>query len=638
MTVIGIDLGTTNSCVAIVRDGVPEIIKDAGGRNTIPSIVSFIKNDETGEVEKTCGHSAYQQMLINTENTVYCVKRLMGNSFKSPVVSQLLPTLSYKVIPSDKNDGLQIHIPANGKNYSTEEISSFILTELRSIAEKYLGETVSKAVITAPAYFNNKQRQATKDAALIAGIDVLRIINEPTAAAIAYGFSQPSDEEKLLAVFDFGGGTFDITLMEVSRGTFNVVATAGNTFLGGEDITNSIFEYFLEDLASNFGVTDLDDQLVLQRLRDYAETAKKNLTVQTKTTIEIPYLKEVEGNFIHYKTELTREKLEELAKPFVKKAIKTFSRTLKEVHLEPDNLAGIILIGGQTRMPYIQTSLIEFCPNVPILKNINPDETVAVGASLQAQKLDDETNQEDDSDMLLLDVTPHNLGIAVGKDLFYTLIPKNSTVPTSVDDIFVTSRDNQDKAKIILLQGGSLVASENEILGEFELDNLRVAPRGEVKIRITYEIDINGIVTVQALDLDTGTSQKISVSSASNLSKEELSKKIEENSDYYLELAEKTMIEEIVNSVDNYLFELEKIKPKLYQIFSSSDSGIERMDKMESLISGTKAYLKSDSLKLEKLQDIETKLDTLLNTYNNILNKSDDPVEQDEYQSEEELF
>ncbi len=636
MAVIGIDLGTTNSCVAVIRNNIPEIIKDAGGRNTIPSIVSFIRNDETGDVEKTCGHSAYQQMLINTENTIHCVKRLMGNSFKSPVVSQLIPTLSYKVIPSEKSEGLQIHIPASDKNYTAEEISSFILTELRSIAEKYLGETVSKAVITVPAYFNNKQRQATKDAALIAGIDVLRIINEPTAAAMAYGFSQPTDEEKLLAVFDFGGGTFDITLMEVSRGTFNVVATAGNTFLGGEDITNSLFEYFLEDLASNFGVTDLDDQLVLQRLRDYAETAKKNLTVQSKTTIEIPYLKEVEGNFIHYKTEVTREKLDELAKPFIKKAIKTFDRTLKEVHLEPQNLAGIILIGGQTRMPLVQTELLEFCSSVPILKNINPDETVAIGAALQAKMLDDESTGEDDVDMLLLDVTPHNLGIAVGKDLFYTLIPKNSTVPTSVDDIFVTSRDNQDKAKILLLQGSSIVASENEVLGEFELDNLRLAPRGEVKIKITYEIDINGIVTVQAVDLETGYSQQISVSSSSNLSKEELSKKIEENSDYYLDLAEKTMIEEIVQSIDNYLYELEKIKPKLYQLFSSSNVGVERMDKMEALISGTKAYLKSDSLKLEKLQDIETKLDTLLTTYKNILDKSEDPAEPGG--GEEELF
>ncbi|HQO92231.1 MAG TPA: Hsp70 family protein [bacterium] len=625
MTIIGIDLGTTNSCVAVIRNNQSEVIKDAGGRNTIPSIVSFIKNESTGEIEKSCGHAAYQQMLINTENTVYCIKRLMGHSFKSPVVNKLIPTLSYKIIPSEKGDGLAINIPVCNRSFSAEEISSFILTELRSTAEKYLGETVSKAVITVPAYFNNKQRQATKDAALIAGIEVLRIINEPTSAALAYGFSQGTEEEKLLAVFDFGGGTFDITIMEVSKGTFNVVATAGNTFLGGEDITNTLFEYFLEDLASNYGVTDLDDPLVLQRLRDYAETTKKNLTIQTRATVEIPYLKEVEGTFIHYKVEVTREKIEELAMPFVRKVIKTFEKTLKEVRLEAKALAGIILIGGQTRMPLIQNALLEFTPDVPILKNINPDETVAIGAAIQGKMLDDESKNED-VDMLLLDVTPHNLGIAVGKDMFYTLIQKNSTVPTSVDDIFVTSRDNQDKARILLLQGNSLVASENEVLGEFELDNLRPAKRGEVKIKITYEIDMNGIVTVQATDMDTGTSQKITVASTGNLTKEELSKKIEENSDYYLELAEKTMIEEIVQSIENYLYDLEKMKPKLYQIFSSSKVGVEKMDKMEILISGTKAYLKNDSLKLEKLQDIETKLDTLKNTYKSLIEQSDESM------------
>ncbi|MGI6394927.1 MAG: Hsp70 family protein [bacterium] len=625
MTVIGIDLGTTNSCVAVVKNNQAEVIKDAGGRNTIPSIVSFVKNEATGEIEKTCGHAAYQQMLINTENTVYCIKRLLGHSFKSPVVAQLIPTLSYKIIPSEKADGLAIKIPVCERSFSAEEISSFILTELRTIAEKHLGKTVTKAVISVPAYFNNKQRQATKDAAHIAGIDVLRIINEPTAAALAYGFSQGTDDEKLLAVFDFGGGTFDITIMEVSKGTFNVVATAGNTFLGGEDITNTVFEYFLEDLSSNYGVTDIEDPLVFQRLRDHAEVAKKNLTIQSKVSVEIPYLKEVEGTFIHYKVEVTREKIEELAQPFVSKAIATFEKTLKEVRLESSALAGIILIGGQTRTPLIQNALLKFCPDVPVLKNINPDETVAIGAAIQGKMLDEES-KSDDIDMLLLDVTPHNLGIAVGKDMFYTLIPKNSTVPSSVDDIFVTSRDNQEKARILLLQGNSLIASENEVLGEFELDNLRPARRGEVKIKITYEIDMNGIVTVEATDMGNNTSQKITVASTGNLTKEELEKKIEENSEYYLELAEKTMIEEIIQSIENYLYELEKMKPKLYQIFSASNIGTDKMNKMETLISGTKVYLKSDSLQLEKLQDIETKLDTLKNTYKSIIEQSDESI------------
>ena len=628
MTVIGIDLGTTNSCVAVIKNGKPEVVKDDGGKTTIPSIVSFVKNDLTGEIGKIVGAQAHQQMLTNAENTVYCIKRLIGHDFKSAAISHILPTLPYKVIPGQQGNGLEIYIPALGKNFSTEEISSYILTELRSTAEKYVGETITKAVITVPAYFNNKQRQATKDAAAIAGIEVLRIINEPTAAALAYGFSKSFSEEKLLAVFDFGGGTFDITLMEVSKDTFNVVATAGNTFLGGEDITNALLDYLLEDLSNRYNLPEITDQLVIQRLRDYAETAKKNLTIQTSVAVEIPYLTEINGNFIHYKTEITREKLEELAMPFIQKAINTFDKTLQEVELTPDSLAGIILIGGQTRMPLLQEELANFCPSVQILKNINPDETVAIGAALQAKFIEEESSGEDNG-MLLLDVTPHNLGIAVGKDMFYTLIQKNSTVPTSVDDIFVTSHDNQEKAKILLLQGDSLVASENEILGEFELDGLRPAKRGEVKIRVTYEIDINGIVTVQAMDMDTGISQRITVASTGNMTKEELQKKIEENSDYYLDLAEKTMVEEVVQSIENYLFELETMKPKLYQIFANSKIGNDKMEKMETLISGTKAYIKGEKLDLEKLQDIETKLDILKNTYKNLIDHSDETVAPD---------
>ena len=628
MTVIGIDLGTTNSCVAVIKNGKPEVVKDDGGKTTIPSIVSFVKNDLTGEIGKIVGAQAHQQMLTNAENTVYCIKRLIGHDFKSAAISHILPTLSYKVIPGKEGNGLEVHIPALGKNFTTEEISSYILTELRSTAEKYVGETITKAVITVPAYFNNKQRQATKDAAAIAGIEVLRIINEPTAAALAYGFSKSFAEEKLLAVFDFGGGTFDITLMEVSKDTFNVVATAGNTFLGGEDITNALLDYLLEDLSNRYNLPEITDQLVIQRLRDYAETAKKNLTIQTSVAVEIPYLTEINGNFIHYKTEITREKLEELAMPFIQKAINTFDKTLQEVELTPDSLAGIILIGGQTRMPLLQEELANFCPSVQILKNINPDETVAIGAALQAKFIEEESSGEDNG-MLLLDVTPHNLGIAVGKDMFYTLIQKNSTVPTSVDDIFVTSHDNQEKAKILLLQGDSLVASENEILGEFELDGLRPAKRGEVKIRVTYEIDINGIVTVQAMDMDTGISQRITVASTGNMTKEELQKKIEENSDYYLDLAEKTMVEEVVQSIENYLFELETMKPKLYQIFANSKIGNDKMEKMETLISGTKAYIKGEKLDLEKLQDIETKLDILKNTYKNLIDHSDETVAPD---------
>lgn len=622
MAVIGIDLGTTNSCIAHIKNGKPEVVQDIGGRNTVPSIVSFVRNEERNEVIKLCGYPAYQQMLINAENTVYCIKRFVGQGFKSPIVTQLLPTLSYKIIPNEKNEGIEIYVPATDKSYSPEEVSSFLLTELRSIAERFLGQSVTKAVITVPAYFNNKQRQATRDAGLIAGLEVLRIINEPTAAAMAYGFMQGGNDQKLLAVFDFGGGTFDITIMEVSKGTFNVIATAGNTFLGGEDITNALFDHLLGILMQKHNLADVDDKLVLQRMRDYAESAKKMLSTQDKVDIEIPYLKEVNKNFIHFKTEVSRATLEEIAMPIVLKSISTFDRTLKEIKLDPKDLDGIILIGGQTRMPLVQRLLREKFPDTQILKNINPDETVAIGAAYQASLLEDDSALPQAQETLLLDVTPHNLGIAIGKDMFYTLIAKNSTVPTSVDDIFVTSRDNQDRARILLLQGDSSLASENDVLGEFELTNLRKAPRGEVKIKITYEIDINGIVTVEAVDQDTGQRQKITVASSSNLSADELHKKIDENSDYYLELAEKTMTDDLVRNITDCIYEIEKMKPKLYQIFSSNELGIEQIDKMEMLLTSTKTYLKNTELHLEKLQDIEAKLDTLRNTYTSLIERS----------------
>ncbi|HSA34311.1 MAG TPA: Hsp70 family protein [bacterium] len=622
MAVIGIDLGTTNSCIAHIKNGRPEVVQDIGGRTTVPSIVSFTKNEGTSEIIKLCGYPAYQQMLVNTENTVSCIKRFIGQSYRNPVVTQLLPTLSYKIVPNEKNEGIEIFIPATDQRYSPEEISSFLLTELRAIAERFIGEPVNKAVITVPAYFNNKQRQATRDAGLIAGLEVLRIINEPTAAAMAYGFMQAGNDEKLLAVFDFGGGTFDITIMEVSRGTFNVIATAGNTFLGGEDITNSLFDHILGVLMQKHQMSDIDDKLVIQRLRDYAESAKKMLSTQEKVDIEVPYLKEMNGAFIHFKTEVTRSLLEELAMPIVQKAITTFDRALDEIKLDPQKLEGIILIGGQTRMPLVQRLIKERFPRTNILKNINPDETVAIGAAYQATLLEDDLGIPNSQDTLLLDVTPHNLGIAIGKDMFYTLIPKNSTVPTSVDDIFVTSRDHQDRARILLLQGDSSLATENDVLGEFELTNLRKAPRGEVKIKVTYEIDMNGIVTVEAIDLDTGQKQKITVASSSNLSSDELKKKIGENSDYYLELAEKTMTSELIRNITDCIYEIEKIKPKLYQVLQASELGVEQIDKMEILLTSTKNYLKNPELELEKLQSIEAKLDTLKSTYTNLLERS----------------
>ncbi len=617
MTVIGIDLGTTTCCVAAIINGKPEVIPDMGGRKTIPSVVSFVPRG--GSVDKICGYPAAEQMLMNTENTVYCVKRLMGLPFDSPVVNQLIPMLSYKIQRSKENNGVEVTIPVAGKSYTPEELSSYLLAEIRAQAEKYLGESVTKAVITVPAYFNNRQRQATRDAALIAGLEVLRIINEPTAAAIAYGILQEEGaNEKRLAVFDFGGGTFDVTIMDVGHGAFNVIATAGNTFLGGEDITNVLFEHLVNQLTSTCELAESAMGTIIQRLHDYAESAKKSLTLQESVDIDIPYLEDAKGEYVSFKSTVTRELLDELAMPFVKRSIQTFARVLEEIEMPVDGLDGIIMIGGQTRMLLIQKEINAFAKHVPILKNVNPDETVALGAAIQATNLDDE-NEQDHVEMILLDVTPHNLGIAVGGDMFYTLIEKNSKVPISVDDVFVTSRDYQDRAKIVLLQGDSKVASENEILGEFEFLNLRPAPRGEVKINISYEIDINGIVTVEATDVETGRKQNITVSSSSNLSEDDLAQKIAENSDYYLELAEKSIIEDVVQNIERELFELETMKREAHGFFESIDGGKERIAKLESLIDTTNAYLRSEKLNLNTLQDFETKLMTIREAYGKLI-------------------
>ena len=620
MVVIGIDLGTTNSCVAIVVDGRPQIIPDVGGRTTVPSIVSFYKDSDSAKIKLTCGHQAYQQMLINTENTIYNIKRLIGHTYKSPLVAQLLQTLSYQVEENAQKSGIDILVPVAGRTYTPEEISSYILTEMKKLAESLTEEPVTGAVITVPAYFNNKQRQATKDAALIAGLDVLRIINEPTAAAIAYGYSQNITEEKLLAIFDFGGGTFDVTIMAVDRGMFNVIATAGNTFLGGEDITNALFEQLLIRLHNEHNISDLDDPVVLQRLRDYAESSKKALTTQQQVSINIPYLKDLgNGNYIDFSTEVTRDQLNEIALPFVKKSIKTFNNTLKEVHLDPEDLDGVILIGGQTRMPLIQQELSNI-PNVHILRNINPDETVAMGAAIQASLLSREQSGNDNlDDMLLIDVTPHNLGIAIAGDIFYTLIPKNSSVPTSVDDYFITSHDNQKEARILLLQGDATRATENELLGEFQLTDLPEKPRGKVRIKITYEIDLNGIVTVEAVDIDTNRKQKITVSSTGNLSKEELEEKIEGNSDYYLDLATSSMKKELITHIEQYLHKINQLKPQIFALFSGTGRGNEQMEQLESVVASTQNYLKQDTFDLEQLQKMETKLDSMVNTYKQLI-------------------
>ena len=510
--VIGIDLGTTNSCVAIMEGTQPKVLENAEGARTTPSVVAFTEGEE-----KLVGQPAKRQAVTNPENTIFAVKRLIGRNFEDPTVKKDIETSPFKIINSDSGDAW---IESQGKKYSPSQISAFVLQKMKETAEKYLGQEVTKAVITVPAYFNDAQRQATKDAGKIAGLEVLRIINEPTAASLAYGLDKK--QNKKIAVYDLGGGTFDVSILELGDGVFEVKSTNGDTFLGGEDFDNTIVDYLLSEFKKENGIDLKSDKLALQRLKEAAEKAKIELSSAAQTEINLPFVTADKTGPKHINLKMTRAKVEALVEDLIGRTIPPCKTALKDAGLSASEVDEIILVGGMTRMPKVIEEVKNFFGKEPN-KSVNPDEVVAMGAAIQAGVL-----QGDVKDVLLLDVTPLSLGIETLGGVSTKLIDKNTTIPTKKSQVFSTAEDNQPAVSIRVLQGEREMASDNKLLGNFELIGIAPAARGVPQIEVTFDIDANGIVNVSAKDKGTGKEQKIQIQASGGLSEEEINKMVKE--------------------------------------------------------------------------------------------------------------
>ncbi len=552
--IIGIDLGTTNSVVAVMEGGEPVVIANQEGGRTTPSVVAFTKSSE-----RLVGQVAKRQAVTNAENTIYSIKRFMGRRYDE--VNEEMKMVAYKVTRISNGDA---RVEINGKEFSPPEISAMILQKLKSAAEDYLGQKVDKAVITVPAYFNDSQRQATKDAGRIAGLEVLRIINEPTAAALAYGLDKKKDET--IAVYDFGGGTFDISILEVGEGVVEVKATNGDTHLGGDNIDQRIIDWIIDEFRKDQGIDLSKDKMALQRLREAAEKAKMELSTVQETEITLPFITADATGPKHLSLKLTRAKFESLVDDILQRSIGPCKQALSDAQVKPSDIDEVVLVGGSTRIPKVQQIVRDLFGKEPH-KGVNPDEVVAVGAAVQAGVLGGEVK-----DVLLLDVTPLSLGIETLGGVFTKLIERNTTIPTRKSEIFSTAADNQTSVEIHVLQGERPMARDNRTLGKFHLVGIPPAPRGIPQVEVTFDIDANGIVNVSAKDLGTGKEQKITITSTSGLSKDDITKMVKEAESHEDEDKRKREEIEARNRADSLVYQTEKMLKENREKLSDSDA------------------------------------------------------------------
>ncbi|HYM61115.1 MAG TPA: molecular chaperone DnaK [Thermoanaerobaculia bacterium] len=585
--IIGIDLGTTNSCVAVVDVTTPQVISNREGSRTTPSVIGF-----TEDGERLVGQIAKRQAITNPFNTIFAIKRLIGRKFDSDEVGRAKNVLPFQIVPAANGD---VKVKIRDRDYSAEEVSAFVLMEIKSFAEEFLGEPLTEAIITVPAYFNDSQRQATRDAGKIAGLDVLRIINEPTAAALAYGLD--NKQNQLIAVYDLGGGTFDISILKLEDGLFEVLSTSGDTYLGGEDFDKRVMDWLIENFEKETGIDLREDRMALQRLKEAAERAKCELSSADETRVTLPFISADASGPKHLNCVLRRRELEKMVDDLVQRTIGPVNDALKEAGVRPSQIDEVVLVGGQTRMPKVFDAVQKAFGREPN-RNINPDEVVAVGAAIQGGIL-----RGDIKDMILLDVTPLSLGLETHGGLFTKLIERNATIPTKNSLIFTTVAENQSKVQVHVLQGEREFARENKSLGKFDLVGIPPAPRGVPQIEVTFSIDSNGIVSVTARDQATGQSQGVQINPAGGLSKDEIDRIINEATEHSRADSHRREVRMLQNKLEGMIYTNEKVFREFGKLLNDDDR-----DKVQKTIAGAKNLIVEEDK--QKLNDAIYELQT----------------------------